>query len=209
MTNQKLDIPFLKSRGFECGQACVAMIIKYFKPNFKPNFNKFNKIIHHKKGKYSFPLQLAILLDHYGFKTKCLSSEGYKTTEEDPKMFARWYGKDVEHEIKFINTKSFDWMVLYGRKRKLIQKRKTSFDEIVNLFIKGKIVCFPIDWATLAKKGGPYQGHFVLLSGIENGNILLHDPDVGAFIKYEKEKVENAYSHPAITDDLVVVYGEK
>lgn len=51
---KKLDIPFIKSRGFECGQACTAMMIKYFKLDFEPDFDEFNKIIHHKKGMVSF-----------------------------------------------------------------------------------------------------------------------------------------------------------
>lgn len=34
--NLKLNIPYVPSRGFECGQACVAMLIKFF--NHKPNY---------------------------------------------------------------------------------------------------------------------------------------------------------------------------
>lgn len=207
--DKKLNIPFIKSRGLECGQACAAMIIKYFKPRFKPDFDKFNRIIHHKKGMYSFPLQLAILFDHYGLKTKCFSSGEFNTTKEDPGMFARWFGKDVEYEMKFINTKTFDWMITEGRKRNLYQNKKTKFDEIINLFMKGNLVCFPLDGNTLIGKKGPYEGHFAVLSGIQGKNVFLHDPDVGAYIKYQKEKVQKAYTHPAIADDLVIVSGEK
>ena len=205
----KLDIPFIKTRGFECGQACVAMIIKYFKPRMKIEFDRFNKIIHHKAGMYSFPLQLAILLDHYGLKAKCFSSGGFNTTKEDPGMFARWFGKDLEYEMKFINTKTFDWMITEGRKRNLYQYRKTKFVKLINLFRRGYLVCFPIDWNSLVGKKGPYDGHFVVLSGVQGKNVFLHDPDVGAYIKYQREKVQKAYTHPAIADDLVIVSGEK
>lgn len=64
----KLNIPFIPSRGFECGQACVAMAIKYFKSEFEPNFEEFNKIIKHSPKKYTFPTQNALLLDYYDIK---------------------------------------------------------------------------------------------------------------------------------------------
>lgn len=185
------------------------MIIKYFKPAIKIDFDKFNKIIHHKAGMYSFPLQLAILFDHYGLKTKCFSSDVFKTTKEDPGMFARWFGKDLEYEMKFINTKTFDWMIKTGRRKNLYQNKMTKFEEIRNLFIKGNLVCFPIDGNTLLGKKGPYEGHFVVLSGVEGDSVFLHDPDVGPYIKYQKARVQKAYTHPAIADDMVVVYGEK
>lgn len=206
---KKLDIPFVRPRGLECGQACAAMIIKYFKPATKMDFDKCNKIIHHVPGMYSFPLQLAILLDYYGLKAKCFSSGVFNTTKEDPGMFARWFGKDLQYEMKFINVKTFDWMIKTGRRKKLYQNKKTKFDKIIKLFMKGNLVCFPIDANTLLGKKGPYEGHFVVVSGVEGNSVFLHDPDVGPFVKYKKEKVEKAYTHPAIAEDLVVVYGRK
>jgi hypothetical protein len=206
---KKLDIPFIKTRSFECGQACAAMIVKYFKPGVIIDFDKFNKIIHHVQGMYSFPLQLAILLDHYGLKTKCFSSGVFNTTMEDPGMFVRWFGKDLEYEMKFINVKTFDWMIKTGRRKRLYQNKKTKFDGIIKLFMRGNLVCFPIDANRLLGKKGPYEGHFVVISGVEEDSVFLHDPDVGPFVKYKKERVEKAYKHPAIADDLVVAYGKK
>ena len=73
----RINIPFIKSRGFECGQTCVAMMIKYYFPEFEPDFDEFNKIIGHKPGLYTFPSQSVLLLDHYGIKAKCFSSKDY------------------------------------------------------------------------------------------------------------------------------------
>ena len=101
---KKRTIRLIKGRGFECGQACMLMVIKYFKPNFKPDFNQINLIIRHKKGKYTHPPQLGILLDHFGIKTKVFSSDDIKTSKEDPDQFKRWFGKDYEQEMKFFST---------------------------------------------------------------------------------------------------------
>lgn len=83
----KLDIPFTKSRGFECGQTCVSMAIKYYFPEFEPNFDEFNKIARHTPGFYTFPSQNALILDHYKVKCKFYDSQGLATSKEDPEIF--------------------------------------------------------------------------------------------------------------------------
>lgn len=130
--NKKVKIPFIKNRGFECGQACTAMVIRYYRPDFEPDFEAMNQVIRHKPGKYSFPPQLAIL-----------------------------------------------------------------------------VVYFPIDWTTLNQQTGNYAGHFVVLTGIEGDKCLIHDPDVGSYIRYPREILQKAWEHPIITDDLIVADGLK
>lgn len=205
---RKLKIPFIKNRGCECGQACAAMIIKYFRPEIKIDFEKFNKIVHHINKKATFPLQNAILLNHYGIKTKCFSSDDVPTTKENPDIFKKWYGDEYKELIKNVDIDSYNWMAEEGKRLNLFKKRETSFDEIIGLFKKGYLVAFLIDWNTLVGNNGPYQGHFIILSGIrDNDTLLIHDPDNGRYIEYSKKDLEKAYRHPIITDDLFVAYG--
>lgn len=205
----RLEVPFIKSRGFECGQACVAMIIKYFYPEFEPNFDEFNKIIHHKNDTYSFPPQLAILLDHFNVKTKVYSSDDIKRSDEDPDQFKRWYGKDFEHEMENINLESFDWMVNKIRENDLFKLKSTRFDDLLNQFKKGNLVTIPIDWNTLNNKKGPYAGHFVIISGIEDKYVLINDPDIGPYQKHGLNQLQKAWEHPAIADDYIIAFGKK
>lgn len=204
-----LNIPFIKSRGFECGQACAAMMIKYFYPDFEPDFKEFNRLTRHQKGKYTFPLQNVLLLDHYRVKAKCFSKDDYKTTKEDPKIFKKWYGEEYEQQMKFVDIDSYNWMCLETRKKNLFEQRKTSFNNILNFFKKDWLVCFCVDWHTLKAKKGAFQGHFVLLSGVKGDKFLLHDPDEGPYIEYDKKIAEKAYNHPIIADDLFVGLGKK
>ena len=206
---KKLNIPFIKSRGWECGQACMAMMIKYYYSDFGPDFDKLNKIIKHKDGMYTFPPQLAILLDYYGIKSQVFSSDNVNRFDEDPNQFKRWFGKDYEHEMQFIGRESFDWMVDEMRSKNLFTKKKTKFSELLNEFQKGNLVGFPIDWNTLVGKKGSYEGHFIVISGIQGQNILIHDPDVGPFIEYPILDIKRAWSHPAIAQDYIVAYGKK
>lgn len=207
--NKKLKIPFIKSRGFECGQACTAMVIKYFKPGFESDFEEMNGVIKHKAGKYTFPQQLVLLLDYYGIKGKCFSSELVNTTYEDPDQFRRWYGNDYEQQMKLVDIDSFDWMVETMRQKNLFVKKATDFEEIIELFKHDKVVYFPIDWTSLNQQTGNYVGHFVVLTGIEGDKCLIHDPDVGSYVRYPREILQKAWEHPIITDDLIVADGEK
>lgn len=169
---KKLNVPFIKSRGFECGQTCAAMMIKYFKPSFKPDFDKFNHIIHHS-------------------------------------IFHKWLGKDYKSQIKFIDLESYNWMVNEGKKKNLFEKRQTTIKDIVKLFSKGHLVSFIVDWNTLKKSEGSYEGHSLLLTGVDDDNVFIHDPDEGPYIKYSKKDIEKAYRHPAIEDDVFIAYSKK
>jgi hypothetical protein len=202
----RINVPFIKSRGFECGQACAAMMVKYYYPDFEPDFKEFNKII--KAGKYTFPLQNAFLLDHYRVRARCFSQDAYPTTHEDPEVFRKWFGKEYKEQINKVDIPSYNWIVKEARKKGLFERRKTSFENIIQFYNKGWVVSFVIDWHTLIGESGPYQGHFVVLVGVEKDRVILHDPDEGPNIVYSRKLVEAAYKHPIIADDVFVAMGK-
>lgn len=109
----KLPVPFNANPGNQCGQACAVMIIKYYFPNFIPDFRAINKLIHYKKNKYTFPLQNAIILDEFGLNCKCYTSDsqGYTSTDEDKGKFRRWFGKSYEYEKKYLDEAAYNWSV--------------------------------------------------------------------------------------------------
>ena len=154
-------------------------------------------------------MQNAILLEHYGIKAKCFSSDDIKTTSEDPGQFKRWFGKDYETIVKKIDERTYNWMVEESRHHDLFEVKITTFNQILKMFNQNILVTLIVDWNTLKKRQGPYQGHFLVLSGIDKKDILLHDPDHGPFQPYPKQLVQQAYSHPAIAHDLFVAYGKK
>lgn len=206
-THMKLPAPFIPSRGFECGQTCAAMMIKYFRPNFEPDFDEFNKIIRHQDGKYTFPGQNAILLDHYGLRAAVYSSDDIPTLTKDPQIFHKWFGDEYDTQIKNINLAEYDYMARYLKNKKLFTKKVTTINDMVDLLNQGVLVSFVVDWNRLSGKTRGYAGHALLLTGVENNNLLVHDPDVGPYIPYPKDKLEYAYSHPIITHDCFAGFG--
>lgn len=207
----KLKIPFFSDRvpGRWCGQTCAAMMIKYFKKDFEPDFKELNRIIKHKEDFYTFPAQISLLLDHYGIETKCYSSDDYKTTKEDPRIFHRWFGDEYDKQIKKVDIPTYNWMVTKARKKNLFIRKRTSLDEILKTINDHTLATICIDDITLQGKSGPFEGHFVVISGIEGDDIFIHDPDRGPFNRYPKEIVEKAYNHPIISDDCVFAFGPK
>lgn len=205
----RLDIPFVPSRGYECGQACASMMIKYFYPGFLPNFDEINKIIHHQPGKNTFPAQNVILLDHYGIKAKVFSSDSFSTTNEDPNIFHKWFGDEYAQQIKYVDIPSFNWMHKKARKLGLCENRQTSLANILELVKEKSLVSIVVDWHRLKNKHGSFQGHFVVISGFDSEDVFIHDPNEGPFIAYPYSQLDYAYRHPAITDDLFVAFGKK
>lgn len=203
----KLDIPFIKSRGFECGQTCAAMMIKYYFPDFKPDFDEFNRIIGHKDGMYTFPSQEAVLLDHFGLKIKCYSSKDYFKNEEE--FRANWGDKNWAEQKKFVDLENHERFRTEMLKLNLFEKRSHSLDQLLEYTKQGYLVQICIDRNTLEGKDDKYMGHFVIISGIENNFVLIHDPDFEPFMQYDKEKLEKAFKHPVIDDDVIVVFGKK
>jgi len=204
----KLVVPFIKSRGHECGQTCMAMMIKYFQPDFEPDFDELNQIIHHKNGYYTFPPQDAILLNYHGIRAKAFSSEIYPTTDEEPGVFNRWFGDEFETQMKRINIDSYNWMCHQIRKLNLLEIRKISIEDMLEMTSKGCLVHFVLDWNRLKNRVGVYQGHGVLITGFEGNKVFIHDPDGGPYLQYPKETLAYAYSHPTISEDVVVAYGK-
>ncbi len=203
----RINIPFIKSRGFECGQVCVAMMIKYYLSDFEPNFDEFNKLIGHKQGLYTFPSQNVLLLDHYGINAKCYCGNDYFASKE---AFVNGWGINTWNaQEKFVDVENF----LINRQKMydldLFERRKHSLIELLEYTKQGLLVNIPVDWSTISNQTGDYQGHFIILSGIENDGILIHDPDNGPYQKYSFAQLEKAYTHPVIDGDAIVVFGKK
>jgi hypothetical protein len=205
----RLDIPFIENPGGQCGQTCAAMMIKYFRPDFEPNFEMMNDIIKRRDGFSTFPLQISILLDHYGISSKSYSADKYETTKKNPEQFHKWFKDDYEEQMKNIDLPAYDWMVEEGIKKELFEQKKHSINEIADSMQNNTVVSVVVDDNTLLKSGPPYCGHFIVISGIEENTILVHDPNKGPFIKYPKNLVEKAFGHPSSASDCVFAFGLK
>jgi ABC-type bacteriocin/lantibiotic exporter with double-glycine peptidase domain len=203
----KLNIPFISSRGFECGQTCVAMMIKYYYPDFEPNFDDFNRIIGHRKDMYTFLSQDVLLLDHFGVKAKCFSSKDYFKNEQE--FIENWGEQNWKEQKKYVDLENHEKNRVKMLSLRLFEKREHTLEQLLEYTKQKYLVCLCIDWNTLSGQEGGYQGHFVIISGIDDEDVLIHDPDVGPYQKYSFDILKKAYSHLVIDNDAIVAFGKK
>lgn len=203
-----LNIPFVKNPGNQCGQANTIAVIKYFYPNKKITFKQINKIIHYKPNKYTWPIQTAIALNHFGIKAKTFSKDDYPIGQEGINYFKKGFGKDFDYIFKkWIDWPTREWAVKTAKRKKLLEVRPTPFKEIEQIFKKGHIVIAIINSNVLAGiKNKPYEGHSVIITGIDKDNVYINDPDKGKNLKYPKKLFIKAYIGPELADDICVVY---
>jgi hypothetical protein len=206
-----LDIPFVKNRGAQCGQANAIAVIKYFYPEKKMTFKQINIIIRAKPNKYTWPFQIAIALNHFGVKAKAFSKRNYDIGQKGIRGLKKAFGKDFDYIFnKWIDYPMYEWAVKIAKRKRLFEVKATPFPKIERLFKKGFVVMPVIDWNVLKGiKNKPYEGHFVIITGIEKNNVYINDPDNGKNLKYPKKRFIKAYSTPALDDDLCVAYGKK
>jgi hypothetical protein len=205
-----LDIPFVKNKGAQCGQANTIAVIKYFYPSKKVTFTEINKIIRAKPAKYTFPLQNAIALNHFGVRAKAFAKEDYFTGEKGRKQFKKWFGKDFDEIFnKWIDYPVHEWAIRTAKRKKLFEVKSTPFSEIEQVFKQGSLIMAVIDWNRLVGiKNKPYEGHSVIITGIENNHVYLNDPDFGKNLKYPKKQFIKAYTAPGLADDICIAYGK-
>lgn len=205
-----LDIPFVKNPGNQCGQACVLMILKYFYPEKKINFDNINKVIKFKPNKFTFPHQLAIALNHFGVKAKAFSKEDCHTGKRGIENFKKWFGKDFDEVFnQWVDYPVYEWTVRKAKKNGWFKIKSTPFTEIEKLFRKGYLVIGVADWNYLhGVKNKPYHGLSFVATGFDKKYAYINNPDEGKNLKYLKKLLKEAYNHPAISDDICVVYGK-
>jgi len=205
-----LDIPFVKNKNAQCGQANTIAVIKYFYPKKKVTFKQINKIIHAKPDKYTWPLQVAIALNHFGIKAKAFSKDKYDVGQKGIDGFKKAFGKDFDYIFdKWIDYPMYEWAVKTAKRKKLFEVKATPSKKIGRIFKNGNIVMAVIDWNVLKGiKNKPYEGHFVIITGIEKNNVYITDPDYGKNLKHPKKRFIKAYTVPALDDDICVAYGK-
>ena len=205
-----LDIPFVKNPGNQCGQTNAIAVIKYFYPEKRVTFKQINKIIHHKPNKYTWPLQTAIALNHFGIKAKTFSRDDCPIGQEGINYFKKAFGKDFDYLFKkWVDWPTREWAVKTAKRKKLLEVRANPFKEIEKMFKKDYIIIPIINWNVLAGiKNKPYEGHSVIITGINKDDIYINDPDFGKNLKYPKKLFIKAYTGPELADDICVAYGK-
>lgn len=205
-----LKIPFIENPGNQCIQTNMMMALQHFFPDKEFTFDEVNEKMHWKKGKWTFPAQAAVALKDFGLAAKAFSSQDvYASDRADAEeFFKKIFGSDYETLIDNID---FDVFVDFHKRAKeenVFEIRRNSLDDFEKYVEKGYIVIPSIDWNVLHHIKGPFQGHAVTIIKISKDHVWINDPDEGPNIEYPRKLFKEAYTVPAIDDDVLVIFGK-
>lgn len=173
------EVPFYanSSDDTHCFQACLKMVLKFFLPKQNFSWNDLDKITAYVEGLWTWPTVGLIWLKSKGFDVKNIELFDYeKFNKLKGQYLIDLYGREVgEAQIKHSNI---DQEIKYAKefKKKFdIEKRIPNIDDIENLLKDNYLLILSVNSNMLDNEPG-YTGHFVLVKGFSDLNLILHDP---------------------------------
>jgi len=183
------------------------MVLKYFLPNREFSWKELEKMSAKKKNLWTWPTAAILNLKKMGFDVIKISDFDYERfAKEGEKYLVEKYGEKVAE----IQIKHSDIAQEKGLAKKLIKefktiKRPASFDDIKKLLSKGYLIICNVNSRALNNQEG-YVGHFVVIVGVEDEKIILHDPGLPPFPNREVPKniFEKAWSYPSVNEKNLI-----
>ncbi|NCP72561.1 hypothetical protein GW835_04185 [archaeon] len=199
-----LNIPYYQQdEKFDCGPIALKMVYAYFKEE------KSNKEIKHKlsykEGKGLYSLQLALVSKQFGFDVEFYTkTTEIKLPEDEFSLTANPFLKD---EILINIKKMYDTAKMLNVK---IYEQKITIENILTKINDGYVPIILVDYNKLFQKEGAFQGHFIIITGYDVDNIIIHSPETNLInknIKINKQVFDNA--RKAIETDEEIIFIKK
>jgi YD repeat-containing protein len=197
---QKSPVPFFSNTedNNHCFQAALRIVLGYFQPNNTYDWDELDRLTAH-TANYTWPaagllhcvsvgLEI-VLIDDFDYDR--FSAEGYDYLLDVS-------GKEVA-DVQRKNSNLEQEMEFVKRLKSAVraEKRIPLREDLIQLVDEGALVICNVNSRLLAEQEG-YSGHFVVVTGIENDGIRLHDPGlpprenaIESWARFEK-----AWSYP-------------
>lgn len=208
-----LEVPFYEQTGAgkQCMQVTMQSVLKYFFGK-KYSLSELDKITERKPRKWTWTPQIVNAFHNLGLKVKYYSKTDLKEFLEDGvPFFHKNYGSDAKKILKYTDLpvliKSIKRLIRHG----IFEIRKLPFQNIEFHLKKGHIALVLIDNNVIVGKKGKYQGHMVIITGIDNKFVHYHDSGpVGAKAnkKVKRSIFIKAWNARGTDNDAVIVYGK-
>jgi len=172
------EIPyFSQPDNTHCFQACLKMALKYFFPEKDYSWEDLDKFSDKPKDKWTWICAAFVELKKMGLSVKVYTNFDYESfVKEGVSYLRKVFSKEVAE--KNIEMSDIDSEVENAKnmiKEDIYEKREITFEDIEKWFKENYLIILIVNSMILNGKPG-YSGHFVILTGIEENNILIHDP---------------------------------
>lgn len=172
-------IPFFSNTkdNTHCYQAVLKMILKYYYPQEEYLWDKLDRITAKVKNLWTWPMSGLIWLKRKGLNIKVIEPFDYRAfINKGEQYLIEEYGDKVATEqIKHSNIQQERKIAKKFLKEIKVKSRIPDIDDIKKLILENYLLICNINAKTLENKTG-YEGHFVLVKGIDNEQVYLHDP---------------------------------
>ena len=160
-----------------CNQAVMKMLLGYYFPNEVYGWKELETITGKKEGLWTWPTQGWVYLKSRGLDVTYYGTFDYdRFVDIGSKYLIEKYGKKVGEE-QIIHS-DIDYEIEVAKKLLVSfnqTKRIPTLDDVSKFIAQDCLLLCNVNYYPLYGKSG-YAGHFVLIYGIDDKYIYIHDP---------------------------------
>lgn len=212
-----LDVPFRIAVGDpdRCYEAAMQSVITFYYPESSVTLEELDELVGRKPGYWTWTCQLVPVMHRLGVRVEYFTEDDLEqqgTTAGLIQLLKEVYQEPGEFERV---RKKTDLEVVSARAREsidsgLYKRQRLAWPEIEARMRAGAIPMVLLDYNVLVKRDGPYQGHFVVVTGFDNDWVTYHENSekvAEANRKVRKEDFIQAWNLDTTARDTVFATG--
>lgn len=205
-----LQVPFYRQDSGGCVQADMRMALSYYYPDRNYSYEFLNNLTGIKAGKWVWLPQAYSALKELGVDSYLVSAADYDAIRNGGPEYIRLnYGIHADRIIR--NT---DFGALNKSIGKMLEgggfiKTELSFRDLREHLKSGHLIIVMIDVQKIDNLAGEqYAGHAVLLTGLDRGDVVFHDPSGRPNRKVPASKFIEAWTSLGKPNDVIIMIGK-
>ena len=206
---EQLNIDFYQQKGPSCVPAQVLMALKYYYPEGDYNLEMIDEMIGRKADKWTWFSQALPVLVNEGLDAYYYSMTPYE--DLTPEFVIEFYGdEDGEVINRVTDWEELNKSIEYLKTTDSYEFEQLEWEEVENAFFNGNIILMIID-INVAKGNDdlPYAGHGVIITKINETDVVFHNSQGIPNTVITKEKFVEAWNAPGTDNDIILIKGKK
>jgi peptidase C3-like protein len=198
-----MPVPFYSNTPDDshCFQAALRMILAYYMPWRSYSWGELDRITAH-TSRYTWPTAGLLYCASIGFAVTLIQALDYTAFGESGYAYLlRYYGREVAHAQ--LKNSAIPQEIAYAKQLRgtsiEVQTRIPEQRDVRSHLASGALVICNVNSRRLNGRTG-YAGHFVVIKGINEAGIWLHDPGLpplkDRFVQWQQ--FERAWAYPDV-----------
>ena len=213
-----LSVPYYESKGDpnRCFEASMKSVLKYFTPNSDCSLEQLDEMVGRKPGMWTYTHQIVPVLHKLGLNVRFYSRdtiERYTTKRRLLGLLKNSYDKkSLSFVLQHTDVETVVAKAVECQRYTLFEAKRLRFNEIERHIDMGHIPMVLLDWHTLESIRGPYQGHFVVMTGYDSDNVYYHENSESMPVpnrKVPKVRFAKAWDNVRTGNDVVIALGTR